>query len=126
MSEITKVEELVGEVLTYIDIDPENNIILLTTESGREIKIYHRQDCCESVKIESTDGEWRSLLGFPITRATREEVSEGDPVPECPDSWMRTTLTFHTSVATVISRWIDESNGYYSESVDLEEITKPL
>jgi len=117
------IKELIGEVLTYIDIDPKNDVILLTTQSGRQIRICHYQDCCESVYIENTDGKWHELFGKPILDASHEECSSGNLPEECyEDSWTRTTLTFKTDKATVINRWIGTSNGYYSESVSLIEI----
>lgn len=120
------IEELVGETLTHIDVDPKEDRILLTTKSGRTILIHHDQDCCESVRIEGTDGDLRELIGKPIVQATHEAVDRGGPAPEDADtSWTRTTLTFKVDGATVISRWIGESNGYYSEDVDLKEITDP-
>lgn len=120
------VGSLVGEVLTYIDTDEKNDEIMLTTASGRKIKIYHDQDCCEEVRIESTDGSWHSLIGKVIVEASADVKEKGDPPPEYPDSWTRTTLTFRVDDATVISRWIGESNGYYSESVHIEDVTKSV
>ncbi len=115
-------KQLTGEVLTHVDVDDSKNQILLTTESGKTYLLYHPQDCCESVKIEDVDGEWHTLLGKAIEQATWEEDSENDP-PEYAESWTRTTLTFRVSDATVICRWIGESNGYYSEVVYLSDIT---
>jgi hypothetical protein len=124
----TKIESLVGEKLAYIDAgDAGDDEILLTTESGRRIQIYHSQDCCESVRILDTSGNWHELIGKVIIEATKEVVDDADR-PDCvcgySDSWTRTDLTFRVDDATVISRWIGESNGYYSESVDLAELTK--
>ncbi len=120
-----KVSSLVGEVLTYIDIDDGNNEIMLTTASNRTIRIYHIQDCCESVRIEDTQGNWHELIGKVIVEASEDVEPQGDPPPttKYPDSWTRTTLTFRVNGATVISRWIGESNGYYSESVDIEDVS---
>lgn len=119
-----EINELIGEILTHIDVDEDNNEIMLTTESGRIIKIFHYQDCCESVRIEDTEGNWHTLIGKVITDASEEVFPEGDPPPEYSDSWTRTVLTFKVDNSTVISRWIGESNGYYSESVNIEDITK--
>lgn len=121
-----ELSSLVGEVLTYIDTDEKNDEIMLTTASGRKIKIYHDQDCCESVRIEDTQGNWHDLVGKVIVEASEDVKPQGDPPPEYPDSWTRTTLTFRVDGATVISRWIGESNGYYSESVDIEDVTKSV
>ena len=117
-----EIGSLVGETLTYIDTDDKNEEIMLTTASGRRIKIFHSQDCCETVRIEDTEGNWHDLIGKVIIEASADVQPEGDPPPEYPDSWTRTALTFKVDGATVISRWIGESNGYYSEDVDLEDI----
>lgn len=121
----TQIETLAGETLTHIDVDEKENVILLTTESGRQVRIEHDQDCCESVYIEDTEGDWRELIGKPIIAATEEIIPGGDPPPQYPDSWTRTNLTFKVDGATVINRWIGESNGYYSETVDIKEIGNP-
>ena len=120
-----QIKELIGEVLTHIDTDEENNEIMLTTKSGRIIKIFHYQNCCEYVSIEDTDGNWHDLIGKVIIEATHDEFEKGEPEPEYPDySWTRTSLKFVVDDATVISKWIGSSNGYYSETVDIQEITK--
>jgi len=117
-----EIEVLVGEVLTHIDTDEKNNEIMLTTESGKIIKIFHDQDCCETVAIEDTEGEWHKLVGKVIVEASKDE-KQG----ECDyGSITETTLKFRVDDATVISRWIGESNGYYSESVDIEDVTQAV
>lgn len=122
MGKCIKIEDLVGEVLTHIDTD-DSQSILLTTQSGRQILIEHQQDCCESVHIVDTKGNWRELIGKPILWATHKEEAPDDDIDYC-ESATQTKITFKVDDATVISRWIGESNGYYSESVDIEEITK--
>lgn len=119
-------ESLVGETLTHIDVFVDE--ILLTTESGRKIKIYHDQDCCESVGIVDTEGNWQFLVGKPLVKASEEINPDNDPIfsqiKQEDFSRTDTKLTFRTNDNTVISRWIGESNGYYSESVDFRDITK--
>jgi len=117
------IKDLVGETLAFIDADDKGEEVMLTTQSGRRIRIYHMQDCCEYVRVEDTQGNWHDLVGKVITEATKGVNPEGDPTPGCPDSGTRTTLTFRVDDATVISKWIGESNGYYSESVDIEELS---
>lgn len=109
--------EIVGEVLTNIDVDGDTQI-LLTTESGRQFLIYHDQDCCEEVSILSTEGDWYTLLGKEIVELNVDER----PSKPGYESRTDTTLTFKVSDATVINRWVGESNGYYSESVDFAEL----
>lgn len=119
-----EIKSLVGETLIHIDTDEYFDEIMLTTASGRVIRIYHDQNCCESVRIEDTQGNWHDLLGKVIVEATHDEDSQGNPPPKFSDSWTRTTLTFRVNDATVISKWIGESSGCYSESVNLEEIKR--
>lgn len=116
-------ESLIGEVLTSIDIDEKENQILLTTASGRQVMICHDQDCCESVEICGTDGDWKTLIGKPIQSVTADEVNCDHE--EDADSRTRTSLIFRVDGATVISRWVGDSNGYYSECVDFKDIGRP-
>ncbi len=110
---------LVGEVLDAVDIDREENQILLTTRSGRRFLVYHEQDCCETVAISGQDGSFDRLIGKPIVEARDFAVDTGDDEI---DSQTTTTLVFRVDDQTVISRWIGDSNGYYSESVDIAEL----
>ena len=113
-----ELSSLVGEILTNIDVSDDT--VMMTTKSGRQIMLYHSQGCCESVSILSTDGEWRELIGKPLLIV--EEEIDGSAACDY-GSKTETTFTFGVDGATVINRWIGESNGYYSESVDIKEIT---
>lgn len=117
------IKSLVGEVLTNIDVFDEE--ILLTTKSGREIRVYHDQDCCESVYIEGTEGDWKQLIGKVILEVEEDiECNEDANLVQEHESYTKTTLTFKVDGETVINRWFGCSNGYYSESVDFREINK--
>lgn len=115
------IKNLIGETLEYIDIDEDNNQILLTTKSGKRIMIYHHQDCCESVRIVDTVGNWDNLIGKVIIDTDEEIISSSDK--DGYDSRTETNLTFKVDGDTVISKWIGESNGYYSENVDVQEFS---
>ena len=110
---------LVGEVLDAVDIDREENQILLTTRSGRKFLVYHEQDCCETVAISGQDGSFDKLIGKVIVEVRDIAVDTGDDEI---DSQTTTTLVFRVDDQTIISRWIGDSNGYYSESVDIAEL----
>ena len=121
------IQELAGKKIVAIDIvdDPKkDHEIRIEIEGGRVFRFYHNQDCCESVRIaapKDSDGSLLSLIGKEIREVTREEDRD-DGTDTDYDSWTKTTITFRTDSETVISRWIGESNGYYSEDVDLEEV----
>ena len=112
---------LVGEVLDAVDIDREKDQILLTTRSGRKFLVYREQDCCETVAISGQDGSFDKLIGKPLIEARDFAVDTGESESDY-DSQTTTTLVFRVDDQTVISRWIGDSNGYYSESVDIAEL----
>jgi hypothetical protein len=116
------ITELQGEVLTHIDVDESKGKVLLTTQKGRQILLHHIQDCCEHVYIENIEGEWLKLLGKPLQVASGKEE---DCSPESREgSGTRTTFKFKVDNETVVCKWVGESNGYYSESVNIEDITQ--
>lgn len=91
--------------------------LLFENEQGRYV-FYHRQDCCETVWIEEIVGDLEDLVGHPLFLA--EEVSGYvGPEPDGVESYTWTFYKFGTPMGRVTVRWLGQSNGYYSESVDL-------
>ncbi|HFR4167558.1 TPA: hypothetical protein ACHVJ4_004339 [Bacillus cereus] len=113
-------EVLKGKVLTEIKQDVPNELLFYTSD-GEVYKMYHEQDCCESVGIEEIIGDLDDLINSPITMA--EVVSEDGEE----DDWGSSTWTFYklaTIKGYVTLRWLGESNGYYSGGVDFVQIEK--
>ena len=113
-----KIEDMVGKVFTSVTQDDITMVFANETEIFR---FLHWQDCCESVYIESIVGELSDLVDEPLLIA--EEVSGEIPEPkegEYIDSGTWTFYKFATRKGYVDVRWLGESNGYYSESVNLE------
>ena len=112
--------ELLG--LTLKEVIVKNDLIYFITDNSRIFKMYHKQDCCETVCIDDIAGDMSDLIGLPLL--TAEEVSNNDSPPE-PDNYGTHTWTFYklaTFKGHVVIRWFGESNGFYSESVDFEEM----
>jgi len=116
-------KDLVGKTLTEIKNNGDELIFIV--DDGTTYKMYHEQDCCESVYIEDINGDLDDLIGTPILLA--EEVSNYEPVSDedkqktkNADEWGSCTWSFY-KLATIRGyvdiRWFGESNGYYSESV---------
>jgi len=105
-------------------IPQETKELTFETEDGFVVKFYHEQDCCESVSIESIDGDLSDLIGTPLLMS--EEISNVDdsknPQHNFGDWGGSHTWTFYkfaTIKGYVTVRWLGESNGYYSETVDI-------
>lgn len=114
------VSTLKGETLKAIHgMTVGSDAISFETESGRAFRMYHSQDCCESVALNDVAGNVEDLLGSPLTMAECE--SNSDNPPESANSFTWTFYKFATLKGYVTLRWLGESNGYYSESVDFVE-----
>ncbi len=115
------INSLVGQTLTKVErqIDGrDNDELVFTLQSGKKCRLYHSQDCCELVKIEDICGDLNDLVGLPLIQA--EESSNQDTAGDGYGSITWTFYRFATSKGFVTIRWLGESNGYYSESVDFE------
>lgn len=82
--------------------------ILFRTDKGT-LRLYHVQNCCESVSVEDVNGDPSDLVGGVVSVAEeRTNVEE--------DSWQRTGWTFYTIRTTkgdLDIRWLGRDNGYY-------------
>ena len=90
------------------------------TAQGERFMFAHSQDCCESVDINDIVGDLQDLVGEPLLLA--EEVQGETPVDFNEREYESVTWTFYkfaTRKGYVDVRWLGESNGYYSEGVDL-------
>ncbi len=111
---------LAGKTITEITTDDWEQIDV-TTSDGKQYRMNHSQDCCESVNIESIVGDLQSLVGQVITIAEESSNSLSEE-NDADGNWHEsTTWTFYKLASIkghVDIRWCGSSNGYYSESVD--------
>jgi hypothetical protein len=118
--------ELKGKVLTSVVVNEYNDEIVFKTTDGEVYTLYHAQDCCESVEIESIVGDLSDLVGEEILLAEEAQnlfdlIKSAGEVEE--DEYGSHTWTFYklaTRKGYVDIRWYGSSNGYYSEEVSFK------
>jgi hypothetical protein len=118
-----KFSDLLGKTLTQIEGGVGDDVITFTCSDGSKGKLFHIQDCCESVEVEDIVGDYEDLLGSPLLVA-EESTSSETPNEDQDYSFTWTFYKLATIKGSVDIRWYGESNGYYSESVDFE-LTPP-
>jgi len=113
-----KFNDLLGKILTDIKIKNDNDVIIFTLENGDKYRLYHSQECCETVEIKDICGDLDDIINSPILLAN-ESINNLGP---------KQTWTFYilsTIKGTVTISWSGYSeNDCYSESVDFEKINK--
>jgi hypothetical protein len=112
---------LLGKTLTSVKRVGDEQIEFRTTD-GETYRMFHSQDCCESVRIEDVCGNLDDLVGSPLLMAEESTNRTDDPPEEYYESYTWTFYRFATVKGSVTIRWYGESNGYYSESVDIIRI----
>lgn len=117
---MTDFSELVGKTITEIN-NIDDRELIFTTDNDDQYKMYHFQDCCESVYIEDIVGDLDDLLNTPILEARVDQPDE-EPLSPYEESYTWTFYNIRTIKGSVTIRWYGSSNGYYSESVDFDKI----
>ena len=114
-----KFSDLKGKILSEIQ-NINNDQLIFTTTEGEKFKLYHSQDCCESVSIEDINGDLKDLIGNPLILAEETSNELGNELGNESETW--TFYRLATVKGYVDIRWIGISNGYYSESVYFEKV----
>lgn len=117
------IEDLIGKTFTKVFVNDDKSEITFIEDNGQKYCMLHDQDCCESVYVEDICGNLNNLIGSPILIA-REDTNEGEnpedvTPPEYQESFTWTFYNLATQKGHVTIRWYGESNGYYSESVEI-------
>jgi len=125
MSHCAEIQDMVGKTFTRVYGGVGDGVMVFENDTERYV-FTHDQDCCESVDINDVVGDLSDLVDEPLLMA--EEVSGKTPAEFNEADHESVTWTFYkfaTRRGYVDVRWLGESNGYYSESVDLHwEICK--
>jgi hypothetical protein len=110
--------QMLGKTFVQVSGSVDGDEMLFETATGERFMFAHQQDCCETVRINDIVGDLQDLVGEPLLVA--EEVKGAtEPDEEHYESYSYTFYKFATRKGYVDVRWLGESNGYYSERVDL-------
>jgi hypothetical protein len=103
---------------TCTAIQRADDEIIFMRSDGRRVKMWHEEDCCESVYIEDIVGDLDALIGKPLMIA--EVVSNYHSRGERGDEqW--TYYRLGTDIGNIVTiRWYGASSGYYSTEVTVE------
>lgn len=114
-----KFDELVGKSLARVTgAEVGSEEVRFEMEDGTVFRLYHDQDCCESVDVAEVHGDPASMSG-EIRMAVESSNSDDQPT-EFAESWKWTFYRVITAKGTLVLRWLGRSNGYYSESVTFD------
>jgi hypothetical protein len=119
MSPELTLKSLLGKTLISIEGATVGQDEIIFDTADQRFRMYHEQDCCESVRVHSVTGNINKLIGSAITSALEERPDE--PL-EGSESHTWTLFTLRTKKGKVEIKWLGESNGYYSEGVSFCEI----
>ena len=111
---------LVGKTITEIEGGFDGSeAIVFTCSDGTMYRMFHSQDCCESVSVEDIVGDIEKLIGSVVQSAYADsnytDSGDGD------EKWTFYRITTMNG-ETVTIRWYGTSNGYYSTDVSFVEL----
>ena len=123
---LCEVTVLKGKTLSSVSTDG-NEEILFEIVDGDIYKMFHSQDCCESVYIESIVGDLEDLVGEEILIAEANQnlfdiLKNAGKEEDSDESHTWTFYKFATRKGYVDVRWYGSSNGYYSEEVNFVKV----
>ena len=94
-----------------------DQVVFVTSEGV--YRLYHQQDCCEEVYLYDIDGDISDMQDTYCCCAYMSQ-QYNEQSEDYSKTW--TFYSIQTAKGYVWLRWIGESNGYYSESVDFEKL----
>lgn len=118
-----------GQTITSITgAEKDSDVVEIALANGEVYRMYHSQDCCESVAVHSVVGT--PTAGLVIRCEENDKEPDGIDESNGPSDYSHTWTSYFFEVKTPAGEiaqftihWLGESNGYYSEDVSFERIT---
>lgn len=117
------IEELNGERILSAKVLDCSARVLLRTEN-HVYEFHHEQDCCENVRLIEAEFSIEGMYSWeniPEGGLLVREASERTESKDVNDFEHETQTFYHidTDKGAIHMRWLGESNGYYSEEVQV-------
>lgn len=112
-------EKFEGKTIsTIVGAEEDSQEVTFEFTNGEKATFMHYQDCCEDVHLADILGDIKSLIGAPLTYAKIATNQHSEGICE---STTETYYIFKTDndPCGVTFLWRGESNGWYSEDVDI-------
>ena len=119
MNKTVEIKEMIGKVFSKVQ---QKGSDLHFISKDDFFLFFHQQDCCESFELTQIDGDLSDLENANIITAEFYTQHNNDNY----DSITYTFYKFATIKGYVTVRWTGESNGYYSETVDIKHNGKHI
>lgn len=111
---------LKGKVITDVHgLDKNSKHVSFLFSDGSCINMFHYQDCSEEVIIDDICGDIDDLLNAMILDIELV-TSNTDRKDEWDESFTWSFYKIKTNKGYVTIKWYGVSNGFYSETVDIE------
>ena len=121
----TNFSSLVGKTITEIQGGfAGSEAIVFTCSDGSMYRMYHAQQCCESVSVEDMVGDIHRLIGSVVQSAYVDSNGvdcDGFSGSDEEQQWTFYRITTMNG-ETVTIRWYGTSNGYYSTDVSFVQL----
>ena len=123
--EIVDFEILKGKV--FSDIKANCDTVTFCIDGIERYILQHVESWSEDVSIDDIVGDLSDLIGKEITKA--EEIQSDTDLPDGIsedyfESWTYSFYYLHTLDSCVTIKFFGTSNGYYSETAELYDLTK--
>lgn len=123
--EVNTYTEFSGKIIEEIrGCKKHSNEVTIKFTDGTSLKFYHQQNCCETVLLEDFDTAPEHLINTNIISIEERKYLDSEnavkPLNDLAESYTWTFYIIKTSKFTMWMRWYGESNGWYSEEVDID------
>ena len=104
-------------IVEVVGLKKQEESVTLKLDDNSELEFYHEYSCCEDFWLEDFEFSGKDIVGAKILNvllvSEKQEVTDNGSM-----TW--TFYKIQTDKGELFMRWCGESDGYYSEDVDIK------